>query len=43
MEIRRPFEATIPEGATPAEGEALIEAETARQEEKLLDELLGSI
>ncbi|WP_217183385.1 hypothetical protein [Streptomyces sp. AC495_CC817] len=38
-EIRREFEVSIPEDATPAEEERLIEEATDREEEKLLDEL----
>lgn len=43
MEIKREFEVIVPENATPAEEEALINSETERQEQKLLDDLLGGI
>jgi len=43
MEIRREFEVTVPEGATKAEEEALVKAATDREEEKLLDDLLGGL
>lgn len=38
-EIRREFDVVIPEGATPAEEERLIEEATDREVEKLLDDL----
>jgi len=38
-EIRREFEVRIPEDATPAEEERLINEATDREKEKLLDDL----
>lgn len=43
MSIEREFEVVIPDGASKAEEDRLIKAETERQEEKLLDDLLGPL
>lgn len=38
-EIKREFEVSIPEGASEAEEERLVDEETDRQMEKLLDDV----